>query len=114
MELPPDLAQLASLRRSLADWLAQGEVDPSATEAVILATHEAVANAIEHAQAGVVVTASRDRDRVTVVVRNAGEWKASNGDEYRGRGLGLMDALMSQVEIASRPDGSVVRMQLMF
>jgi len=113
IELPPDVPQLASLRRSLADWLTREEVDPGASDAVILATHEAVANAVEHAHAGVVVTGSRDEDRLTVVVRNSGGWKKSNGDESRGRGLILMDALMSQVEIAARPDGSVVRMHLM-
>jgi anti-sigma regulatory factor (Ser/Thr protein kinase) len=112
IRLPPDAGQLAPLRRSLADWLAHAEVEPNASAAVVLATHEAAANAIEHAQAEVVVTVSRDRDRMTVVVRNAGGWKESDEDEYRGRGLILMRGLMSQVEVGSHPDGSVVRMQL--
>jgi anti-sigma regulatory factor (Ser/Thr protein kinase) len=77
-----------------------------------LATHEAAANAVEHAQAGVVVTVSRDGNRVTVVVRNAGGWNEPDGDKYRGRGLILMRGLMSLVEVGSRPDGSVIRMQL--
>lgn len=113
LEVPPDVARLASLRRSLAEWLAQADVEPNASAAVVLATHEAAANAVEHAQAGVVVTVSRDGNRVTVVVRNAGGWKESDGDEYRGRGLILMRGLMSVVDVGSRPDGSVVRMHLL-
>ena len=109
-EVAPDVRELAALRRSLAEWLAR--VESSARDAVILATHEAAANAVEHAHAGVVVTASRNRDRVTVVVRNSGGWKESDGSEGRGRGLILMRALMSQVEIGSRQDGTVVRMHL--
>ena len=112
IELPLDIAQLATLRRSLAGWLARADVEPNAADAVILATHEAVANAMEHALSAVVVTGSRDHDRVTVVVRNSGGWKESNREESRGRGLILMGVLMSQVEIASRSDGSVVRMHL--
>ena len=46
VELPPDLAQLAALRRSLADWLAREDVEPNVRDAVILATHEAAANAL--------------------------------------------------------------------
>lgn len=112
IDLPLDVAQLGLLRRSLADWLLRAEVEPSASAAVILATHEAAANAMEHAHAAPSVTGSCDQDRVTVVVRNAGEWKESDGSEYRGRGLILMRGLMSQVDIGSGPGGSVVRMQL--
>lgn len=111
-KLPPDTAQLASLRRSLADWFARAEVEPNASAAVILATHEAVANAMEHAHAEVVVTGSREQNRVTVVVKNSGGWKESDSSEYRGRGLILMRGLMSQVDIGSGADGSLVRMQL--
>lgn len=113
MRLPPDAGQLAPLRRSLADWLAHAEVEPNASAALVLATHEAAANAIEHAQAEVVVAVSRDRGRMTVVVRSAGGWKESDEDEYRGRGL----ILMARLDVAgrgriasgriSRPDAAV-------
>ena len=112
-ELPPDLAQLALLRRLLAAWLARVEVDAIASDAVILATHEAAANAVEHARAEVVVTGFRDEDRVTVLVRNSGGWKESDGSEFRGRGLVLIRGLMSKVDIDSGPSGSLIRMQLL-
>ena len=112
VELPPDRGELASLRRSLADWLAQAEVHSGATDAIILATHEAAANAVEHADAGLVVTGARDQDSVIVVVRDAGRWKESEGAEFRGLGLPLMDALMSQVDVGSYDGGSIIRMRL--
>ena len=112
VELPPDTAQLASLRRLLADWCARADVEPSATEAVILATHEAASNAMEHAHAEVIVTGSHDQERVTVIVENAGRWKEPARSKYRGSGLILMRGLMSQVDIDPYPDRSVVTMQL--
>ena len=111
-ELPPDLAHLRLLRRALADWLAEVEVEPGASAAVILATHEAAGNAMQHAAAPVIVLASRDPGGVTVVVRNAGPWKESDGSESRGRGLPLMHGLMSNVDVASGDGGSVVRMRM--
>ena len=112
VELAPDVRQLAALRRSLAQWLATAEVESSAREAVILAAHEAAANAVEHAHAPVVVSGSRGRDSVTVVVTNTGPWKESEGSEFRGRGLPIMRGLMSHVDIGSDDAGSVVTMRL--
>ena len=110
-ELPPDLAQLRLLRRRLADWLAETGVEPRAGEAIVLATHEAAGNAIQHAAASVIVLAARDRAGLTVIVRNAGTWKEFDGSEYRGRGLPLMRELMSSVHIASANGESVVEMR---
>ena len=112
MKLSPDVAQLAVLRRRLADWLARCDVDATAGEAIILATHEAAANAIEHARGGAVVTGVRDEHRVSVVVRNPGSWTESDGGESRGRGLILMRGLMSSLDVATGPDESIVRMHL--
>jgi anti-sigma regulatory factor (Ser/Thr protein kinase) len=111
-ELPPDLARLGSLRRALADWLTRADVEASAREAVVLAAHEAAANAVQHADSAVIVTGFRDGDGVTVVVRNAGPWREAQRSEFRGRGLPLMHGLMSSVEVASDDGGSVVQLRL--
>jgi anti-sigma regulatory factor (Ser/Thr protein kinase) len=112
VEVAPDVRELAALRRSLAEWLARAEVESSAREAVILATHEAAANAVEHAHAVVIVSGTCDCDGVTVVVTNTGPWKESEGSEFRGRGLPIMHGLMSHVDIGSDDAGSVVTMRL--
>ena len=111
-ELPPDLARLRMLRRALAEWLAEADVDARAAEAIVLATHEAAANAMQHADACVLVTVSRDPGGVRVVVRSGGRWKRFDGGELRGRGLPIMHGLMSEVEIASGDGRSVVDMRL--
>lgn len=111
-ELPPDLAHLRVLRRALTDWLAGAEVEPRASEAIILATHEAAGNAMQHAEASVIVLASRDLAGVTVIVRNAGPWKEPEGSEVRGRGLPLMRGLMSSLDITSDNRESLVEMRL--
>ena len=49
----PALTALASLRHSLDAWLEGGGMGEPPRAAVVLATHEAVANAIQHAGARV-------------------------------------------------------------
>jgi len=109
-----DLSLLRGLRRQLQSWLAEiGVPADDAAEDVVLATHEAAANAIEHAEFGTEVTirGTRDDDQVIVVVTNAGEWKRPRSvDESRGRGLVLMENLMSEVDIRARSKVTVVRM----
>ena len=48
--LPPDLRVLGELRRELARWLKQIGVGDAALTDIVLATHEAAANAIEHSE----------------------------------------------------------------
>jgi serine/threonine-protein kinase RsbW len=81
---------------------------------VLLATHEAVANAVDHAQIGTEVTVRgvHDDDKLLLIVTNHGVWKRPRStDETRGRGLALMQALMSEVEIQVRNRRTVLRMR---
>lgn len=90
------------LRRELTSWLEVAEVAGSARDSIVLATHEAAANAIEHAQLGseVTVRGMRDHDELMVVVTNTGTWKKSrHDDDVRGRGIALMKALMSEIDV---------------
>jgi serine/threonine-protein kinase RsbW len=108
-----DLSLLRGLRRQLQSWLAQIGVPADTAEDVVLATHEAAANAIEHAEFGTEVTirGTGDDDQLVVVVINAGAWKRPRSmDESRGRGLVLMENLMSEVDIQARSKVTVVRM----
>ena len=102
------------MRRELAAWLARIRVAGDVRDEIILATHEAAANAIEHARPGseVTVRAARDADKVLVVVTNSGEWKEPRFvDDRRGRGLALMKRLMSDLEIQVKSQRTVVRMR---
>ena len=81
---------------------------------IILATHEAAANAIEHAQMGteVIVRGVRDDHKVLIVISNAGAWKEPRSlEEMRGRGLTLMKQLMSDLEIQVKSHRTIVRMR---
>ena len=109
-----DLSLLGGLRRALAAWLAQVQVVGGVSDDIILATHEAAANAIEHARLGseVTIRGVRDATKVIIVVTNNGGWKKPRSvDEMRGRGLALMKDLMSDLEIQVKSQRTVVRMR---
>ncbi len=112
--LPCDLTELAELRRALGAWLDQSELSDELRSSVVLATHEAAANAIEHAEPckAVEVRAAIERERLTVAVTDTGTWKhASFDNDERGRGLLMISVLMRQVEITSEPHGTTIRMR---
>jgi anti-sigma regulatory factor (Ser/Thr protein kinase) len=111
---PRDLHRLRGLRRDLRKWLERVDVDPTQRDAVVLAVHEAAANAIEHAGATVTIRGARDEDRLIVVVSNEGRWTGSTptDDLARGRGLTIMDGLMSKLEISRGAGRTTVRMRL--
>jgi anti-sigma regulatory factor (Ser/Thr protein kinase) len=111
--LPPDFAVLAGLRRSLATWLERAGVPDPRRADVVLATHEAAANAIEHAGcAGPVgVRARLAHGALTIEISDQGRWKAGGlADEERGRGLKLIAGLVSNVEIDMDAGGTTLRL----
>ena len=97
-----DLTLLRGLRHSLTSWLELAGVPAEARKPIVLATHEAAANAIEHGEAGSDVTVTAEPEAgggFTVLVRNDGGWKEPSEREGRGRGLVLMRELMSDVAV---------------
>jgi anti-sigma regulatory factor (Ser/Thr protein kinase) len=113
LELPPDADQLASMRALLRRWLHHAESTESDTAEILMATGEAAANAIEHANTGGtpfrVAGVVRD-GQVEIVVSDQGAWRPER-DNGRGRGLTLMRELMDQVEIEPAGGGTTVRMR---
>lgn len=111
--LPSDFAVLGALRRSLTTWLEKaGVADPPRAD-VVLATHEAAANAIEHAGAArpIDVRARLVDGTLTIEISDSGRWKAANpADEERGRGLMLIAKLVSKVEIETDKRGTTLRL----
>ncbi len=111
--VPSDFAVLGGLRRSLTAWLEKaGVADPPRSD-VVLATHEAAANAIEHAgSAGPVDVGARLVGRtLTIEITDSGRWKVANpADEERGRGLILIAGLVSEMELQADTSGTKLRL----
>ncbi|OBA85667.1 histidine kinase [Mycobacteriaceae bacterium 1482268.1] len=114
VELPADASHLASTRAALKGWLTQAGVDPDQTLKVLIATGEALANAIEHGhrliEGTISLHARAYADRVHVTVTDAGSWKPPVAAAHRGRGIALMRALMQDVTIQPRDNGTTVHM----
>jgi anti-sigma regulatory factor (Ser/Thr protein kinase) len=103
---------LAQVRRTLRTWLDAAGVERA--DDIVLAVHEAVANAIEHAGLGsqdlVKIAADIVDGRLRVEVRDHGAWRIERLDETRGRGLAIMRAVMDHVDLAVDSDSTAVVM----
>ena len=109
-----DASELATLRRRLAGWLRDAGAG-SAGDDVVLAGSEAAANCVEHAYRRHATGQIRMRARfaggsVELEVADTGRWRASPAPGDRGRGLGMMRALMDDVAVRTDAAGTVVRM----
>jgi PAS domain S-box-containing protein len=114
LTMPAEPLALASFRRTLRGWLKQCEANEEEGYDIILACNEAASNAIEHAygpgDGSVEVLASLSGREVSVTVRDFGQWRERRADN-RGRGLGLMEAVMDSVSVVKgRQEGTEVRM----
>ena len=99
--LTHDSTLLRGLRHSLSDWLEGAGASPDVQAAVVLATHEAAANGIEHGEPDSLVTVVAHKDGVDsfqVTVVNDGGWK-DREPGHRGRGLMMMSDLVSDLTI---------------
>lgn len=92
---------LAGLRRSLTSWLELAAPSSDVRDSVLLATHEAAANAMVHgeAESPVTVSAIQNADGgFTVEVTNHGRWREPEPG-HNGRGFAMMVELMSEVGV---------------
>jgi serine phosphatase RsbU (regulator of sigma subunit)/anti-sigma regulatory factor (Ser/Thr protein kinase) len=109
--------QLASVRATLRGWLRSCDVDARIAQDVLVATGEAIANAIEHGHRDrpgqqVRLRAVSTANQLHLTVTDSGRWQATPpGDRgLRGHGIGLMRALMQDVTIEPGPSGTTVDM----
>jgi anti-sigma regulatory factor (Ser/Thr protein kinase) len=112
--MPAERSVLGSFRRALGLWLKQCAVGDEESREIILASNEALANAIEHAygpaDGSVQMNAEFSEHEVSITVRDFGSWREPRG-ENRGRGLTLIEAVMDSVTVTKRPqEGTEVRM----
>jgi len=111
----PTVAALAPLRRALAAWLDRPEISERSRQAVILATHEAVANAIQHSGTDdrIRVRAEAKPDGLTIEVTDDGTWRIPDDPPQleRGRDLDLIRSLVSDATIHTDTGGTTVRLR---
>lgn len=118
--VPAVPAEIPAARGRLRDWLATIDIAPAGRDKILLATGEAVTNAIEHgsgcdARKTVSIEAFLHRDRVAVTVSDSGRWagdsSASLRSHRRGRGLTLMSGLADRVDTVRTAGGTRVALQ---
>jgi anti-anti-sigma factor len=120
--LPADPRSLSAVRRAVAAWTAAAGLPDDTAEDLQLALGEALANAVEHAYAAAAdegecsYRVAREADgSVRVEVRDSGLWRPPPADRgYRGRGLELISALATDVEVVHVPEvaGTTVRFRM--
>jgi anti-sigma regulatory factor (Ser/Thr protein kinase) len=101
--ISPAAWELRALRCDLRGWLGRVGFEHEQVEDVVLAVHEAAANAVEHAYVDgerqpIYVDGEVDRGILRIMVRDCGTWRQPWGGQNRGRGIGLMSQL---VEVSS-------------
>lgn len=118
--VPAAPAQIPVAREQLRDWLHTIVVVPRRETDILLATGEAVTNAIEHGsrrepRQTVSIEAFLQQDTVVITVSDTGQWvgdsSASLRSRRRGRGLRLMSALADDVETLRTPAGTRVSLR---
>jgi len=116
--VPAAAGRLAGLRHALAEWATGIGLSDEDTEALVLATYEAMANSVEHAYRdqtqGVLDLRAQVDDMqgcVTVTVTDYGQWKTPQPSSgLRGRGLSLIKGLTSSSTITPTSGGTTVSM----
>jgi anti-sigma regulatory factor (Ser/Thr protein kinase) len=118
--LPAVPAQIPTARRQLRGWLDSIAAVPHREEDILLATGEAVTNAIEHgsrceARRTVSVEAFVRGETVAVTVSDTGSWagdsSASLRSHRRGRGLTLIGGLADRVATVRTAAGTRVTLE---
>ncbi|HTV73240.1 MAG TPA: ATP-binding protein [Candidatus Acidoferrales bacterium] len=118
MAVPARAESSPVLRSALREFLEQLSLSRERVADVVLAVGEATSNAIEHAYRGhdgtVWLRAVEDPPgRLIIEVVDQGRWRLDASPE-RGRGLGIMRALVDDVAIESTREGTLVRFEVLF
>jgi anti-sigma regulatory factor (Ser/Thr protein kinase) len=114
-------AGLARSRRRLRDWLAGLEIPAGTLIDAVLAISEAAGNAMEHGSGNdpqqvvsVEVSLAGEDNALLAVVGDHGRWDAdptAGAARGRGRGLGIMDRLASELHVRRSRVGSTVTLR---
>ena len=107
---------LVEVRHSLQRWAAHTGLSAPEVADLVLATYEALANAVEHAYpsgGGTVdlVAARTAEGRVLVTVKDYGRWRSPGDPGSRGRGLPMIHALAHRAQVQQGAHGTCVQME---
>jgi anti-sigma regulatory factor (Ser/Thr protein kinase) len=112
LRIPADLGSLEIVRDALRIWLDPLPVPDDDKSDVVLATWEACANAVEHADSpsGALVDVFADvvDSSIRVRVQDSGTWAHPIVRSDRGLGLRLMHAVMTAVRVDTNEVGTSV------
>ena len=110
LTVPSRADSMDLVRDAMRAWLGAAPFSRGQTEDVVLATWEACANAIEHADDPtsdhITVRAEIDDSVVRVSVEDTGRWVDRDPRDDRGLGLRLIHALVSNVDISKGRNGT--------
>ncbi|AUM19343.1 ATP-binding protein [Rhodococcus electrodiphilus] len=123
-QAPATAAEITSLRRALAGWLARIGVDDRCRQDVVAAVYEALAKVVEHAYPGrdagvhggvveVDATFVAHEQDLEITVADHGRWRAGMRASHtgsRGRGLELIAALTTHTRVSTAGTGTTVTM----
>lgn len=112
-------SEIAVLRRLMQQWTTTLRVEAEQEYAVVLATYEALANAVEHAYRPGDTSATVDldavhfpeADRLVVEVSDRGCWRQETASSSRGHGLALIRGLGADTAITTGPHGTHIAMR---
>lgn len=117
-----DPTEIAGLRSVVRRWLAELPLTDDQRQDILLASYEALANAVEHAYPAGSDTGTLDLETafdadagvVSVLVADRGTWHDAVDDparRSRGHGLTLIRNLASEVDVRSGYSGTVIEMK---
>jgi anti-anti-sigma factor len=107
---------VSTIRQEVREWLRAAQIPMALQTDLLLASGEAVANAVEHAYSDgndghVTVDLREDRGKIEILVVDQGRWRDGAGDPDRGRGFPLMRALVDEVTVDRSANGTTVRLR---
>lgn len=114
LNVPAEAGKIAAVRRAVAAWATQMGLALDTVEDLVVATYEALANAVDHAYPShpgtVSVTAWCTEHEVIVVVGDHGRWRPAPAPGGRGRGLVLIRHLAHHIDLYHDTSGTTLRM----
>ncbi|MCV7039007.1 anti-sigma regulatory factor [Mycolicibacterium moriokaense] len=117
IEVPAAAERLAEIRRKLTGWLKPIGMSSSRIADIVLVVNEACTNCIEHAYRDIIggrirIDAVHDKGQIVVDIADDGVWQTPpTQPSTRGRGLSIMRAVSTGVDVNSSTKGTTVRMR---